>query len=364
MRYFVKTTPANEERRRQLLKKLVMFKGVERANVKATLRNELEKCEGHKAYYFEHRGLTVYIGDDETPKKQFLIYKNEMLFGKFIRKLRENLQLKPVNKSKFIRETGEYWTYQTKGGVFEQNGVIAQKDHDIRRCLAQMAKKPKTNDAYIGIELEYASKHSVADLRNIVAEMRLHKQVRIVRDESIEVNSSYPFKAEICVLSKYSELGETMNKLSKFITPERFWVNQTCGLHVHLDARNDDVCRMYKNLVSSQALLFRMVDKSRRNNRYCHPVSSPNFTDPFDDDHYAAISKLSFQEHRSIEVRIHQSTLDLNMIEKWIHLLKLISDCREPLVFQNYFDFQYEQLKTQMKPTEDLLKYVEERLVS
>jgi hypothetical protein len=272
-----------------------------------------------------------------------------------------------------LSETGEIWSYNLIGGVFERFGVIQRKDKDIRRWHVERSKKPRTDDSYIGIELEYASKKSVSELRDVVADMRLHKQVRVVKDNSIEVNEHYPFKAELCVLSKFSQIDETMSRLSGLVNSDTFCANATCGLHIHLDARNGNVRRMYRNLAVMQSLLFRLAAPWRWNNMYCRPVTSWDITAPYDEDHYAAISKLSYREHGSVEVRIYHSTLDLDLIKKWIRLLKSIADydgeLEWPEVFMDCADMdsgavQYglEQLTENIKPNDEILKFVEERL--
>ncbi len=363
MRFIKRVIPPNEERRRYLLKKLNEFKGApasETFSIRTKLREELSKCEGYTSYFVQHRGLEVYMGDEFTRKKHFLMFKDEKTFQPFIQKMREEKR-KPVTQSKFksLSETGENWVYNLKGGVFDRPGMIVAKDRGMRRLLVEKTKKPMTADSYVGIELEYASTMSVALLREMVADMRLHRHIRVVNDRSIIPSLYYPHQVEICVLSKFADLSDTFTKLGQLITGDVFQSNPSCGLHVHLDARHGDVRRMYANLVTMQPLLFQLADISRRNNGYCRSVISPDITAPFDEDHYAAISKLSYTKHRSVEVRIHHGTLDLNVVERWVRLLKAIAD------YEGHLDTAFPPLtllKSYIKPSEDLLKYVEERV--
>lgn len=373
MRFIRKIVPPQSEKRRHLLKKIEQFKGVDNANAMLTsLRQALAACEGYTEYYIEHRGITVYAGDDKTPKKQLLALANEETFRPLIQRERKERRLAKTDmRKRYCSSTGESWAYVLKGGVFERPGVIANKDKGIRRWWVERSKKPTTSESYIGLELEYASALSTSELRDVVADMRMHKQVRVVSDRSIATTREHPYQVELCVLSKYSELSETLGKLRKLATPRMFRPNESCGLHVHLDARHDDVKRMYANLVKMQYLLFSLAEPHRRHNTYCHPVLSSDITAPCDEDHYAAISKLSYAEHRSVEVRIHHSTLDLDLVEKWVRLLRTIADFPGHLSsggasmrVDELIADSVQQLKGQIKPPEDLLKYVEERLLA
>lgn len=358
-----------------MLKKLAQFRGAPHADVvKRELRKALSRCDGHVAYFGKHRGIEIYVGDETTPKKEFLIHRSPELFRPHLQRFRkERREIKPVTKNLILTQTGEWWDYRTVGGVFRMEGLIALRDHGIRRTLVQKAKKPTTPDSYVGIELEFASRLTVDELRDLVAEKRLHRSVRVINDSSIEPQMGWPHKAEVCVLSKFSELTQTLGALKPLITPEKFAVNQSCGLHVHLDARNEDVRRMYRNLACMQPLLFKLAHPERRTNRFCYPVMSPDITMPYDEDHYAAISKSSYRKHRSIEVRIHESTLDLGLVEKWARLLKTIADYRGELDFVDDDTARFSgipdplthittQFKERIRPPAEILTYVEAKL--
>lgn len=175
--------------------------------------------------------------------------------------------------------------------------------------------KPTTKDNYIGIEIECFADISKAEALMLAVHYGIEGWVDISDDGSIEADIGRDF--EFRVLIKESTMKQQLAKLGKFLKAGEFEVNDSCGLHVHLDMRNRKMMEVYNRLVKFQDLMFGMVDRSRRNNdEYCAYVNKYN-----GNHRYVAINKSAYEKHRTIEVRLHQGTVDVKLISNWVNLL-------------------------------------------
>ena len=370
--YYKEVIPPNMQLRAYILKKLSSLKKMKQIEgtkgIVTKLRRALKSTEGQVRYYRVHKGIKMFIGTDKTSKKHFLL-KDDLYFQKIIqeRRLEYKAKLIVIKKRRVLKSGDHAIFYNTIGGVMENAEFFKKEIRTIKRKKVQYSKTPKTNDPYIGIELEFASSLNINQVTDMVVDLNLQDMVKVIRDGSINVNPIYPFQIEFCILTKYSELNKTLLALKPLIfdRPQTFQPNTSCGLHVHLDMRHDDCHRVFKNLVSMQTILFQMANENRRENMYCLPVPTDDFNemDPDDDNaHYYAISAASYYKHTTIEVRIHHSTLDLTQIEKWINLLKRIADYKaKPDLEFGTIDSEIIQLKDKVKLEPELMQYVEGR---
>lgn len=181
--------------------------------------------------------------------------------------------------------------------------------------------KEKIN--YVGIEIECFSRYDKGELQEKFLEHDI-KNVQIDTDGSIEPDFGEDF--ELKVLLKEKDLKAGLSKLGKVVKKGKFGVNDSCGLHIHLDMRNRDVEKCYQKLLKFQDVLFSMVDKDRWSSEYCQYNRKYGVS-----GHYSAINKDSaYAEHRTIEIRLHHATLDMKKIEKWISLLLTIIGTKNP----------------------------------
>lgn len=373
--FYREIVPPNVEQRNYLLKKLAFLKkhvkpakGTQ--NLIKMIRRQLRVTDGKTLYYRNNKGLKIYVGDENTRKKNFLLAKDARFLEPSVKQYRSKISdLRIAHKEKYIDDLDMNIRYQTVGGVMMKSDMLTNEMKRIKRKKVSVAKYPSSDDPYIGIELEYASTLDLNEVSEKIVEHRLHNDVRVVTDGSIKVNEIYKHKIEFCILTKWSGLKEMLERLRPIIfdKPQHFLVNPSCGLHVHLDVRNANYKRVYKNLTSMQSVLFSLAAEHRRKNKYCVPVNTTDFDEvdeEEDDAHYHAISKYSFFKHNTIEVRIHQSTLSLPAIEKWITLLKRIADYAPGDLKLGSFDSELKLLKEKVKIEPELIKYIEEREVS
>ncbi len=371
--FFREVIPPNVERRNYLLRKLALIRKDKNAKeLKHKLRRELLATHGKVVYYRVNKGLKIKVGEEYTTKKAFLLSKDNRFLEDKMQMFRKQFTKQPkvVAKDRYIEHLDMFVRYNTIGGVMEKPDWMRQEARKLHKKKVTTYKSPLNGDKnpYIGIELEYASKLTIDEIGDKLIDHKLHDEVKVMRDGSIRTNDLYPNQIEFCILTKWSDLHKTLERLRPVIfdKPQHFLANPTCGLHVHIDVRHDDPKRVFRNLTSMQSVLFNLAAEHRRGNTYCRPLTTTNFdeVDADDDDaHYDAISKYSYFKHSTIEVRIHQSTLSLTAIEKWITLLKRIADYKGNGMKLGTFDSEFKILKENVQIEQDLVKYIEERKI-
>lgn len=359
----------SEERRRMILRKLASLRGVPRAEqLVGSLRKQLKACDGYTRYYRIHKNVKIPICDNNVSRKYLMLGKDPGFMQPHVREYRQKHQSisKIDRRTHSLKETRFNLFYNKIGGVMVDKGVFFRENRKINTHKISQPKKPKTKDFYIGLEIEYASSMSISNLLELLLDAKLHDNVRVVRDGSIRTNDIYKHQVEFCILAKFSELENILNRLKPIVfdRPDIFSPNNSCGLHVHLDARHGRVGKIFHNLACVQTVLFALAKDNRRENPYCVPVTNPYFDEGDQDSHYDAISRSSFHKHGTVEVRIHHSTLNLTQIIKWVKLLKTVADYNgSALLNMGSFDSEFNQLKNNLELEPELVKYIEERNV-
>lgn len=152
------------------------------------------------------------------------------------------------------------------------------------------------------------------------------------------------------------EKGEKVLKdLCRELSNRNFYVNRTCGLHIHLDAKDfqgetEKIKRLMLFYLMIEPLLFSYLPFSRRKNRYCLPLSqfyheqeireANEITDiekmwyreqsqeqienrkknRYDNTRYAGINLHSMLSNNHLEIRHHSGTIDYTKIINWVRL--------------------------------------------
>ncbi len=161
---------------------------------------------------------------------------------------------------------------------------------------------------------------------------------------------------EIAIVAKHSEISEVVTKVCKVLAKHNAYVNSTCGLHVHVDARRRDQHKMFANLVKAQKLLFSMVPQSRKENGYCDVNDSGLSMDSYE-GRYWGINPASYEEHKTIEVRLHSGTVNAKKIINWINLLQKIAYARKMIQIDSLYD-----LTSTVELSDDLIQYIKTRV--
>ena len=127
-------------------------------------------------------------------------------------------------------------------------------------------------------------------------------------------------------------------------------VNESCGLHIHMDAADFDI-HTWQNLAITYKRLEGIIDgfmpRSRRNNRYCKTLSgisedsirrARTITDlrrVFRNDRYHKVNLESYVRHQTVEFRQHGGTTNFTKMSAWVHFLeKMITFAQQGLVHQ------------------------------
>lgn len=199
-------------------------------------------------------------------------------------------------------------------------------------------KNVKTN--YIGIELECfgPNKNMQKFEDKVLADPLLKNWVRITDDQSI----SEPFgfsSIEILLLTSEKFLEKRLSALLKILNKLKFDVNDSCGTHVHIDMRNrrSRINTIYSNLVKCLPVFKRLQNKRRRNSYFCQDNRTDNYElQQYIARRYQAINTRTFDPTKrngknTIEVRLHEGTLNFSDLYNWIKLLIEIVDTKSKI---------------------------------
>jgi hypothetical protein len=272
--------------------------------------------------------------------------------------------------------------------IYEREpGSILHKLEQRRVSLVSNDKSPLTAAKHIGVEIEFLSGESVKEIKLAFVKAGLAQYVTYHSDGSVRGDSadcpgdhdcsceheggaacdsgdcscldhcecSYcdgecqagdDRGHELCVLATESEIESVIEKVCSVLNDRLdASVNQTCGLHVHLDQRRRVASKAYSRLVKALPLLASVVPSSRLENQYCalnRDADSMRVT-----GRYWAINPKSLEKHRTLEVRLHSGTTDPVKIISWIRLLRHICARKSSAPIQSF-----KQLITEGLPTE------------
>lgn len=264
-------------------------------------------------------------------------------------------------KSKIMKKDSKIFDgayYNVIGGVIEKPNLI----NDIAKKTTSndpfAHKKPRHNKKnYIGVELEFNTIPTVS--QQTIAESL--KNAGLARYVNVTTDGSCGW--EVCVLLPEDEFVEPLSKIMNVIKDLGHGADARCGTHVHFDMRNRDVKLVYENLFKTQRFLRKFITRNRKiDKRYCEI----NKADTFDrqlslGNRYHALNVESYSKFKTIEVRMHQGTLNPSELVPWIKLLLKIVNYHQSI------DVKVNTLKQARKTfeiEESLSKNLEERIIT
>jgi hypothetical protein len=186
-------------------------------------------------------------------------------------------------------------------------------------------KEPPTLDTqrWVSVEIECLIGKPEDELYRHL--LPLGKYICVKSDSSIKSDPldhrSTP--KEIVVTAPAKDIDKIIKKVCDAIEECNGYVNETCGLHIHLDMRYFDRRAAYSNLVAGQKILQMLVPEHRVNNRYCKPVR--NRTWPLNDNRYKAINHTAWNRYRTLEVRIFSGCINADKISNYIRICSAIA---------------------------------------
>lgn len=215
-------------------------------------------------------------------------------------------------------------TYKTYKGTHPKSGAILELQTKKRVYSIFNKKKPKTKNKYVGVEIEFCCKHDNYAIAKKLLDAKVLQYCEWHRDDSLRPKSGENGH-EICVLATEKKIIPVLKKICKALSEMGAeTVGRKCGLHVHLDARNRNRDVLYNNLVACQKWFMLMSNPNRRNGEFCRRVNSKSFPKVFKGgrhERYKTINAASYFKHQTIEVRTHDSTVEVNDLVNWVKLL-------------------------------------------
>lgn len=156
------------------------------------------------------------------------------------------------------------------------------------------------------------------------------KGLNVKDDGSLETRESDLLPLEITLLFPQNDFTQ-LERLCSLLNELEAKVNESCGLHVHLDQRNEDTEVLVQKRINFESCLYflgRMVPASRRKNRYCKLQVSGT-------DRYSAVNFEALEKYNTIEVRLHSATTNFEKISNWCKILSAIEKQVTPLQSKN-----------------------------
>jgi hypothetical protein len=300
--------------------------------------------------------LPSQVKTEWTIKSNKKINRNEYL-SKLLVKVQDKRKglLKPVKVTKHF----EGAAYELVGGVFEKAATIKPMGQFLTTNNPMAPKRPRhKNKNYIGIEIEF-NHHPDED----ISQEQIAKELKAAGlAKYVDVTTDGSCGWEVRVLLLEDEFEATLKQILSVINGMGFPCDKTCGTHVHFDMRNRDVKIVYENLFKTQKFLRKFLTKHRKHNQYCKINKAETFDKQLSlGDRRHSINVEAYKEHRTLEVRMHQGTLNPNELIPWIKLLSRVVNYKESIVKTVN---SLKQAKKQFDIDEGLMHNLEERILT
>lgn len=239
--------------------------------------------------------------------------------------------------SKFITSRTYFGeTLTLIGGVFTEGGqpVKAYEKSLINTLRSEKIPKNKKH-IYVGVEIEFIHlNNDPTIIEELFIQARLHKNVQLTTDASVKpCHNANGYKgSELRILATVDDFPDVIARVCKVLTDYRVdgYVNRSCGLHVHLDVRDREAPIVYSNLVKVMGLLKGSQPIGRTNSKFCVPNKYSDINrmqEGLEAAKYLVVNSRPFHDGRgTIEVRVHEGSVDADAITNWVMFLNTIAD--------------------------------------
>lgn len=254
---------------------------------------------------------------------------------------------KPKIETSWVESLFEF-NLEKQGNVNAKPGqYIEFKKYLENKNLGIYRKSPgKLKGHFLGIEIECYTNIGHDELISQLKDAGLDRCTYVTHDGSLRPNDDQ-VSTEVCVLVKEDKYREIIPRVMKVINANSGAVNYACGVHVHMDMRNRDPQNAYQKLFNAQQFLFDAIPADRRTNEYCVPnkysdierqTQHANESSSGRFRRYSAINTNSIDRHNTIEVRMHEGTVDAERLCHWIDTLISIVNTKAMLKKPNDLD--------------------------
>jgi hypothetical protein len=229
---------------------------------------------------------------------------------------------KALNQSSVTRKLcGTYVNISYTRGVRTTPGYFLQIKDRVKAKKCFDVKTPTTPEKHLGIELEFCIPVPVKDVALALAKADLQNNVTLKSDGSLRARpGEYAIEANILVAE--SDSHRVVKAVCSVLNSLGAYVNETCGMHVHLDMRNRDLKKCYEQLFQAQKFLIETQPPNRREGEYCKKQEYPTFAQAkAAGARYRVINAAAFDSHKTLEIRSHSGTTDANKVLQWTGLL-------------------------------------------
>lgn len=239
-----------------------------------------------------------------------------------------------ANLGKFAGVTIPCFGEHKKGRVFAQSGEVLKIY--IKRNVQTLyeEKKPILLKKYIGIELEFCAPIKKDELSLKLFRSGIHKYAQLKSDGSLRPHPKEE-GFELAILLEEANYKKDLQKITNLLSQIGAKASERrCGFHVHLDMRRRNKELVYSNLVACQYALLSIVDPSRYNNEFCKVVDTRKWPTEFTGDReerYKTINAAAYYKYKTLEVRMHEGSVDYNQITNWVDLLLKITNYSKKL---------------------------------
>ena len=206
----------------------------------------------------------------------------------------------------------------------------------------------------VGIEIEACNSYDdELETNTYYSNFEIKNNWRIVHDGSISPSGEDDIGREFVTRGGLSgdELYLSINNITSILANRGWYVNKSCGLHVHIDARDLRARQLAYILAVAklcEPVLYKMVPPSRSNTRWAKRIpmsiedilrihdeedfidawyrshgTSPSM-EKYNDSRYCGVNMHSRVIHGSIEFRHHSGTLNPEKIINWIEICQSI----------------------------------------
>lgn len=197
---------------------------------------------------------------------------------------------------------------------YRSSTVLVPKSRLCAYCISRVdvsSTIPNNGKQYVGLELEVIQKKSER-----VSNAWYKKHDGSLSSGGVEIVLTKP--------KTLKGISSALHSLDKEFIKNKVRANDTCGLHIHLNSKFKTKAQLLKFIqvcIDCQESVYSLVNENHQHNDYCNKLyynaeASYLYSSKYDWLH--CIKKRD--KPNSIEIRVHQGTVNKAEIKNWIEL--------------------------------------------